>query len=128
MAQVLERTGYDSTRALRYAMARCGLSSPGRHRRAADYAAARHVVLQFIAPRYALAGREDLPRADGVRNDALLSQSGPHFRDHEVAAATGNAYDRRDRSFDRDDAPRLTYPRARTDGGRSERGALRRPR
>lgn len=50
MKQVLSRTGYQSTRALRAGLGRCGLCPLKRLRGAAGYAAARDALLRFICP------------------------------------------------------------------------------
>jgi AraC-like DNA-binding protein len=51
MAQVLSRTGFQSTRALRVALARCGLASLKGLRGSAGYAGARDAILRFVKPR-----------------------------------------------------------------------------
>jgi AraC-like DNA-binding protein len=56
MRQVLARTGFQSTRALRVALGRCGLSSLKGLRGRAGYAAARDTVLRFIGPEKDVAG------------------------------------------------------------------------
>jgi AraC-like DNA-binding protein len=50
MDQVLSRTGFQSTRALRAALGRCGLSSLKGLRGKAGHAAARDAILRFMSP------------------------------------------------------------------------------
>jgi AraC-like DNA-binding protein len=52
MQEVLRRTGFPSTRALRGAMGRCGLLSPNEIHGAAGYAAARDTILRLISLKY----------------------------------------------------------------------------
>ncbi|HEV7994560.1 MAG TPA: helix-turn-helix domain-containing protein [Gemmatimonadaceae bacterium] len=96
MPVVLARTGFESTRALRHAMQRCGLDSPGGHRASEDYAAARAAVLRFIAARNRIRVTWERPAVRAVHNEDVVSQSGPNVTGRELAGAPGKVYDRSD--------------------------------